>query len=107
MNTKEAISFLEYEVRLFPHKANSLPACLEIYKVAEKIGEITKLLKRGEEYKKMAETKKPIKKIITIDIEHRKVRALEIIAEEFIEHNEISVNIITALENIETALRGD
>lgn len=50
MNMKEAIYFLEHEVKLFPHEAKSLPACLKIYKIAENIEEIIELLKRGEKY---------------------------------------------------------
>ena len=53
MKTKEAIRILEYDVRLFPHKAETLGACLDIYKLAERIDEIIELLKRGEKYEKI------------------------------------------------------
>lgn len=47
-----------------------------------------------------------MKKILTNKerYEIRKVKALEIIAEEFIKHNKTSRRIVTALENLETAL---
>ena len=53
MNTKECISFLEHDIKLFPHKATTLHACLEIYKCAERIEEVVECLKRGEKYKQM------------------------------------------------------
>jgi len=53
MKTKEAIEFLEHDIKLFPHEAKSLPACLEIHKCAERIEEVIKLLKCGEKHKQM------------------------------------------------------
>ena len=58
MNTKEAIKFLKYEIKLFPHKAETLPASLEIYKIAERIEEIIELLQRGEIDRKIIEKMK-------------------------------------------------
>ncbi len=53
MNTKEAIEFLKYDIKLFPHKAETLPACLEIYKCVERIEEVIKCLQRGEKHEAM------------------------------------------------------
>lgn len=42
--------------------------------------------------------------LANIIMEYRKIKALEIIAEELIKHNENSGCIVTALENIDTTL---
>ena len=57
-----------------------------------------------EKVKKENVNYKTFKEVGEHEIEYRKMRALEIIAEELIKHNDNSGSIVTALENLDTTL---